>query len=123
MNLSLTGRRFQSHPVDRREPLPWRFPKTSEEDPHAAAQVRAILESPSYRRALLLGYNIDRAQIMSGLCRSFYPTRIDTHSVGRISKPCRPLYGAEDEMTHDADRNYREAGSKKYLHASSSGLL
>lgn len=40
-----------AHPVDRREPLPWRFPKASEEDPHAAAQVRAILESPSYRRA------------------------------------------------------------------------
>lgn len=72
---------------------------------------------------LLLSYNIDRAQIMSGLCRSFHPTRIDTHSVGRISKPCRPLYGAESEMTHDADRNYREAGGKKNLQASSTALL
>jgi hypothetical protein len=41
----------RAQPVDRREPLPWRLPKASEEDPHAAAQVRAILESPSYRRA------------------------------------------------------------------------
>jgi NAD(P)-dependent dehydrogenase (short-subunit alcohol dehydrogenase family) len=72
---------------------------------------------------LLLGYNVDRAQIMSGLCRSFHPTGIDTHSVGRISKTCRPLYGAESEMTHDADRNYREAGGKKYLHTSSTALL
>jgi len=39
------------HPVNRREPLPWQCPKSSEEDPNAAARVQAILESPSYRRA------------------------------------------------------------------------
>jgi uncharacterized protein (TIGR00730 family) len=39
------------HPVNRREPLPWQFPKPSEEDPQAPARVQAILESPSYRRA------------------------------------------------------------------------
>jgi uncharacterized protein (TIGR00730 family) len=40
-----------AHPLNRREPLPWRFPKASEEDPNAPARVQAILESPSYRRA------------------------------------------------------------------------
>jgi hypothetical protein len=64
-----------------------------------------------------------RAQIMSGPCPSFHPTRIDTHSVGGISEPCRPLYRAESEMTHDADRNYRNACGKKCVHASSSALL
>ena len=39
------------HPVHRREPLPWQCPKPPEEDPHAPARVKAILESPSYRRA------------------------------------------------------------------------
>jgi uncharacterized protein (TIGR00730 family) len=40
-----------AHPVNRREPLPWRLPKPSEEDPQAPARVQAILESSSYRRA------------------------------------------------------------------------
>jgi hypothetical protein len=33
------------------------------------------------------------------------------------------LYGAESEMTQDADRKYREAGGKKTLHAFSTALL
>jgi uncharacterized protein (TIGR00730 family) len=40
-----------AHPHERREPLPWRRPKPSEDDPDAPARVRAILESPSYRQA------------------------------------------------------------------------
>ena len=40
-----------AHPVNRREPLPWQYPKPSEEDPQAPARVQAILQSPSYRRA------------------------------------------------------------------------
>src|SRR5579864_4572806 len=40
------------HPGERREPLPWRQPKSpTEEDPHAAARIQAILESRSYRGA------------------------------------------------------------------------
>jgi hypothetical protein len=34
---------------------------------------------------------------VSGLCRSSDPTWIDTHAVGRISKPRRPLQSAEGE--------------------------
>lgn len=39
------------HPEVRREPLPEFKPKTSEEDPDAPARIKALLESPSYRRA------------------------------------------------------------------------
>jgi uncharacterized protein (TIGR00730 family) len=39
------------HPEQRREPLPWHQPKSAEEDPEALSRVRAILQSPSYRRA------------------------------------------------------------------------
>ena len=38
-------------PVQRREPLPWNSPKSTEEDPEAHARIEAILNSPSYRRA------------------------------------------------------------------------
>jgi uncharacterized protein (TIGR00730 family) len=38
-------------PVERREPLPWQCPKPPEEDPLAPARIKAILDSPSYRRA------------------------------------------------------------------------
>ena len=39
-------------PIDRRrEPLPQERPKPGSEDPQAPAQLRAILDSPSYRRA------------------------------------------------------------------------
>jgi uncharacterized protein (TIGR00730 family) len=40
-----------AHPVNRREPLPWQCPKPAEEDPEAPARIRALLASPSYRRA------------------------------------------------------------------------
>ena len=40
-----------ARPLNRREPLPWQYPKPLEEDPQAPARVQAILESPSYRRA------------------------------------------------------------------------
>lgn len=39
------------HPEVRREPLPEFKPKTSKEDPDAPARIKALLESPSYRRA------------------------------------------------------------------------
>ena len=39
------------HPFQRREPLPWHRPKSTEEDPEAHARVETILKSPSYRRA------------------------------------------------------------------------
>src|SRR5271165_500524 len=38
-------------PFDRRKPLPSALPKSLADDPEAAARVRAILESPSYRVA------------------------------------------------------------------------
>src|SRR5450631_3379806 len=40
-----------SHPYKRREALPWRRPKATEDDPEALLRVQAILNSPSYRRA------------------------------------------------------------------------
>ena len=40
-----------AHPRERREPLPWQQPKTTEEDPLALAHVQAILASPNYRLA------------------------------------------------------------------------
>ncbi len=40
-----------AHPNKRREALPWQEPKPIEEDPEALIRVRAILDSPSYRRA------------------------------------------------------------------------
>ncbi len=40
-----------AHPNKRREALPWQEPKPVEEDPEALSRVRAILDSPSYRRA------------------------------------------------------------------------
>lgn len=39
------------HPRQRREPLPWQQPKPVHDDAAAAQQLRAILESPSYRQA------------------------------------------------------------------------
>jgi hypothetical protein len=38
-------------PIQRREPLPWNSPKSTEEDPEAHARIEAILNNPSYRRA------------------------------------------------------------------------
>ena len=40
-----------AHPHKRQEALPWQQPKAPEEDPEALRRVRAILDSPSYRRA------------------------------------------------------------------------
>ena len=40
-----------AHPHRRQEPLPWHQPKSAEEDPEAAAHVKAIPELPSYRAA------------------------------------------------------------------------
>ncbi len=40
-----------AQPVQRREPLPWHRPKSTEEDPDAHARIEAILKAPSYRRA------------------------------------------------------------------------
>ncbi|MDE2183119.1 MAG: TIGR00730 family Rossman fold protein [Alphaproteobacteria bacterium] len=37
-------------PVNRREPLPSQHPKPSAEDPDAPARIKAIMESPGYRR-------------------------------------------------------------------------
>jgi hypothetical protein len=39
------------HPRERREPLPCRAPKATEEDPEALRRVQAILNSSSYRLA------------------------------------------------------------------------
>lgn len=39
------------HPYQRREPLPWQQPKSTEEDPAAQQRIKTILESPSYRQA------------------------------------------------------------------------
>ncbi len=41
----------RARPLQRREPLPWNYPKSMEEDPNAHARIEAILKSPSYRRA------------------------------------------------------------------------
>ena len=41
----------RNRPLQRREPLPWNSPKSTEEDPKALARVDAIMKSPSYRRA------------------------------------------------------------------------
>ena len=41
----------RAQPLERREPLPWQCPKSTEEDPEAHARVETILKSPSYRRA------------------------------------------------------------------------
>lgn len=38
-------------PVQRREPLPWNRPKSSEEDPDAYTRLKKIMSSRSYRRA------------------------------------------------------------------------
>ena len=40
-----------AHPHKRREALPWQEPKSVDEDPEALLRVKAILDSPSYRRA------------------------------------------------------------------------
>lgn len=40
-----------AHPDQRREPLPWCQPKSTEEDPEALRRVQAIMQSPSYRRS------------------------------------------------------------------------
>jgi uncharacterized protein (TIGR00730 family) len=40
-----------AHPHKRREALPWQEPKPTDEDPEALLRVKAILDSPSYRRA------------------------------------------------------------------------
>ena len=40
-----------AHPRKRREALPWRQPKATEEDPEALRHVQAIVNSASYRRA------------------------------------------------------------------------
>jgi uncharacterized protein (TIGR00730 family) len=40
-----------AHPDQRRQPLPWHRPKSSDEDPDAPSRVRAILASPSYSLA------------------------------------------------------------------------
>ena len=40
-----------AHPHKRREALPWQEPKPADEDPEALLRVKAILDSPSYRRA------------------------------------------------------------------------
>jgi hypothetical protein len=39
------------HRYQRRELLPWQWPKPVEDDPEAQQSVKAILESPSYRQA------------------------------------------------------------------------
>jgi len=38
-------------PPERKQPLPWSYPKPREEDPDAPERIRRILENPSYRRA------------------------------------------------------------------------
>ena len=40
-----------AHPHQRREPLPWCQPKSSEVDRDAPQRIKAIMESPSYRQA------------------------------------------------------------------------
>ena len=45
------GEKEKFPPGERLEPLPWQHPAIPEDDPHAAARVRAIMESPSYRQA------------------------------------------------------------------------
>src|ERR1700730_1383691 len=40
-----------AHPSKRREALPWRQPKATEEDPDVLRHVQAIVNSASYRRA------------------------------------------------------------------------
>src|ERR1700731_4859848 len=40
-----------AHPSKRREALPWRQPKATEEDPEALRHVQAIVNSAGYRRA------------------------------------------------------------------------
>lgn len=47
----LRGIPLPPDPHYRREPLPECHPKTGEEDPHAPERIRALLSSPSYRRA------------------------------------------------------------------------
>ena len=37
-----------AHPVQRKEPLPWQRPKSSEEDPECPGKLQAILDSSSY---------------------------------------------------------------------------
>jgi uncharacterized protein (TIGR00730 family) len=39
------------HPHRRREPLPWRHPKPTCDDPGAPARIERLLQSPSYRQA------------------------------------------------------------------------
>lgn len=36
------------HPIERREPLPWAHPKSSEEEAEVAARLQAIMQDPSY---------------------------------------------------------------------------
>ena len=54
-NLVVTHRKLPvplpARPDQRKEPLPWHQPKSSEEDPHALDAVRAIRESSTYRLA------------------------------------------------------------------------
>lgn len=38
-------------PHTRRQPLPWQWPKSAQDDPDAPRRVQALLESPSYRPA------------------------------------------------------------------------
>ena len=40
-----------AHPFERRKPLPWCQPKSTEEDPEALRRVHVIMENPSYRRS------------------------------------------------------------------------
>jgi uncharacterized protein (TIGR00730 family) len=40
-----------AHPAKRREPLPWRHPKSFKEDPDAPQRIIEIMQSPSYRQA------------------------------------------------------------------------
>jgi hypothetical protein len=40
-----------AHPTERRQALPWRQPKSVDEDPDALRRVQAILNCPSYRTA------------------------------------------------------------------------
>jgi hypothetical protein len=37
-----------AHPEQRKEPLPWQTPKSSEEDPECPGKLQTILDSPSY---------------------------------------------------------------------------
>jgi uncharacterized protein (TIGR00730 family) len=40
-----------AHPTERREPLPWERPKSTDEEAEAEARLRAIMEHPSYAEA------------------------------------------------------------------------